>query len=176
VAASDTQITMRRVKPDEAETLLNLSKQTFFDAFEAQNNPKDFKLYCDEAFTLDKISGELANPNSQFYFGVILGYIKLNFADAQIEFKETDALEIERVYVLQQHQGKQIGKAMLNFVFEIAYREKLRYVWLGVWESNVSAIRFYERHGFVKHSSHYFMLGNDKQTDILMRRTIAQAL
>ena len=168
---------MRRVSPDEADTLLALSKQTFFDAFEAQNNPADFKLYCDAAFTLEKISSELANINSQFYFAVIqddiAGYIKLNFCDAQTEYQEKDGLEVERIYVLKQHQGKQIGEAMLNFAFDMAHREKMRYVWLGVWESNVNAIRFYERNGFVKYSSHWFMLGNDRQKDLLMRRTIA---
>jgi len=46
----------------------------------------------------------------------------------------------------------------------------LQYIWLGVWEKNTDAKRFYERHGFVEFGSHEFKMGDDVQTDILMRR------
>jgi len=169
-------ITIRKVSLADLDVLLAISKQTFFDAFEAQNNPEDFKLYTDAAFTRDKLSQELSDPNSEFYFAVdhdiIVGYIKLNFNDAQAEFQEPDAMEVSRIYVSAAYQGKQIGKILLDHAVAIAHRQKLKYLWLGVWESNVNAIRFYERNGFAKFSTHYFMLGNDRQTDIIMKKVL----
>ena len=46
------------------------------------------------------------------------------------------------------------------------------YVWLGVWEHNKKAIGFYQKHGFVAFDQHIFKLGNDEQTDILMKIAI----
>lgn len=169
-------ITIRKVTIADLEVLLRISKQTFFDAFEAINNPDDFKAYTSVAFTKDKFSSELSNPNSEFYFAVdrdnIIGYIKLNFASAQTEFQDVEALEVERIYVSAAYQGRQIGELLLNHAVDIAHREKVKYVWLGVFENNSHAIRFYERNGFKKFSSHYFMIGNDRQTDWLMKRKL----
>ena len=167
---------IRKVTLSDLDTLLSISKQTFFDAFEALNNPDDFKTYTDAAFTTDKLRSELLNPNSEFYFAVyqnnIAGYIKLNFAAAQTEFQDADALEVERIYVSAAYQGKQIGQLLLEHAVDKARNANLKYIWLGVFENNTNAIRFYERHGFKKFSSHYFMVGTDRQTDILMKRII----
>ena len=46
------------------------------------------------------------------------------------------------------------------------------YVWLGVWEENPRAIRFYEKNGFVAFDKHIFRLGDDEQTDIMMKKKL----
>ena len=43
-----------------------------------------------------------------------------------------------------------------------------RKAWLGVWENNFRAIKFYEKYGFKKIGQHNFLLGNDLQTDYLL--------
>jgi ribosomal protein S18 acetylase RimI-like enzyme len=43
------------------------------------------------------------------------------------------------------------------------------HVWLGVWEKNPKAIRFYKKNGFVEFDKHIFKLGTDEQTDIMMK-------
>lgn len=166
--------TFKPVTTNNLDELLELSKTTFRDAFEHLNNPDDFKNYFTSAFTIEKLRAELKNPDSAFYFAQVdgknAGYIKLNYASAQTEFKDNDAVEVERIYVLASHQGKQIGKQLIAFAIERAMTQKLRYIWLGVWEHNLNAIRFYEREGFAQFSSHQFVLGKDVQTDILMRK------
>ncbi len=170
-------ITIRKTTLADVDALLHISKTTFFDAFETLNNPEDFKLYTEAAFTKELLALELNDPNSEFYFAVdkdvVIGYIKLNFNEAQAEFQEADGVEIARIYVSQQHQGKQVGLTFINFVVDLARQRKLKYIWLGAWERNPNALRFYKRHGFVEFGSHYFMVGNDRQTDILLKRTIA---
>ncbi len=116
---------------------------------------------------------ELTNPDSEFYFAMneddIAGYLKLNFNNAQTEFQDKNALEIERIYVSGEHHGKHIGRQMLDFAVDIAAKQ-FDYVWLGVWEHNHKAIGFYEHHGFEIFSSHEFLLGDDRQTDLLMKK------
>ena len=100
---------------------------------------------------------------------VLVGYFKLNTKEAQTESLGSTSVEIERIYVLEEYQGKQIGKHMLFKIIEMAKEKQMRFIWLGVWQMNTSAIRFYERHSFVKFDTHPYYIGNDKQTDWLMR-------
>jgi ribosomal protein S18 acetylase RimI-like enzyme len=169
-------VTFRLVCPSETQELLALSRKTFYDAFQHVNNPDDFEAYTATAFTYDKMLNEVSNPHSAFYFAVAgdekVGYIKLNYSSAQTEFQDPEAVEVERIYVLASHQGKKIGNQLLAFAINKAIEDKLKYIWLGVWEHNSNAIRFYEREGFTAFSKHSFVLGNDVQTDILMKKML----
>jgi diamine N-acetyltransferase len=171
-----TPIAIQLVRPSDSEELLVLSRKTFYDAFEHVNNPDDFKAYTAVAFRPENILSQINNPNSAFYFALIddekVGYIKINYSSAQTEFKDEHAVEVERIYVLASQQGKQIGKQMIDFAITKAIADKLNYIWLGVWEHNHSAIRFYEREGFKQFSTHEFWAGNDKQIDLLMKKEL----
>ncbi|MFI5159120.1 MAG: GNAT family N-acetyltransferase [Sphingobacteriales bacterium] len=169
-------IQIQKVTPDEAAQLLAFSKKTFHHFFAPINNPVSIEAYSAKAFTLQKIKSELANPDSEFYFAMsdddIAGYIKLNFGEAQTEFKDNNTAEIERIYVAEEHHGKHIGRQLLNFAAAKAESRHLHSIWLGVWEYNTKAIGFYEHHGFKIFSSHEFWLGDERQTDLLMRKTL----
>ncbi len=129
--------------------------------------------YLNDHLTEESLSAEINNPESEFYFAVIKGepiaYLKINTGTAQTELKEESGLEIERIYVLQAHQGKKIGDLLINESINIAKQRKKNYVWLGVWEENFRAISFYQRNGFVVFDKHQFKLGNDIQMDIMMK-------
>ncbi len=172
----DFKIDIVKVKAQDAAKLLQISKQTFFDAFAHQNSPEDMAAFAAQAYTLSRITQELSNPNSVFYFvlvdGEIAGYLKLNQGVAKTEFKDERSLEVERIYILNDFQGEQLGKYLLDFALNFAKDKGFGLIWLGVWEHNQGAIRFYERNGFTVFSSHKFMLGSDEQTDLLMRKSI----
>ena len=169
-------ISFRRIEPGEVKILQDISLSTFIDAFAHQNNPEDFKLYLSKAFSLEKLSSELADANSLFYFitseNEKAGYLKLNVDAAQTEQLLTDSMEIERIYVINRYQGKGIGKVALDFVTQLARELGKKWIWLGVWEKNIDARRFYESHGFTSFSSHIYMVGNDAQTDLLMKKNL----
>ncbi|HWZ14406.1 MAG TPA: GNAT family N-acetyltransferase [Mucilaginibacter sp.] len=169
-------VTLRKVELAEAGLLLDFSKKTFYDFFAHLNDLSNIDAYSATAFTLDKIKSELSDPNSGFYFamldGQVAGYLKLNFADAQTEFRDEKALEVERIYVSGEHHGKHIGRQLLNFAVDTAINKQFEYVWLGVWEHNQKAIGFYQHHGFEVFSSHEFLLGDDRQIDLLMRKML----
>lgn len=169
-------VTIRLVRPSEVEELLTLSRKTFYDAFEHLNNKDNFEAYTSVAFTSQKLSAELQNPFSQFYFAIIndekVGYIKLNYSSAQTELQDDNAVEVERIYVLASQQGKKIGSQLLDFAIDKARTENKHYIWLGVWEHNQAAQRFYERNGYKAFGSHKFWVGKDEQTDVLMRKEL----
>ncbi len=158
---------------EQLDELVELSRTTFIDAFKDQNNPEDFKAYLQAAFNRDVLATELNNAHSTFYFvhfgAELAGYFKLNLAEAQTEIQDTSSIEIERIYVHRDFQGRGIGQWMIARIMEIASQKNMAYVWLGVWEKNTDAIRFYKAHGFDKFGEHPYYVGKDKQTDWLMR-------
>ena len=125
------------------------------------------------AFNRTVLLEQLRHPDVYYFFikrdELTLGYIKLNESEAQNESFEQKSIELERFYILSEFQGQNIGQNVLKKVIEIAQNKGLAFLWLGVWEKNLKAIRFYERHGFVKFGSHPYFLGNDEQTDYLMK-------
>jgi ribosomal protein S18 acetylase RimI-like enzyme len=131
------------------------------------------KTYLEESFSMIKLKAELEDNNSEFYFAElnnnIIGYLKLNWGESQTEIQDENTLEIERIYVLKDVYGKNIGQLLFQKAMDIAVQKKVNYVWLGVWEENLRAINFYKKNGFSEFNKHIFRLGNDEQTDIMMK-------
>ncbi|MBD0724150.1 GNAT family N-acetyltransferase [Flavobacterium sp. L1I52] len=153
--------------------LQRIGRQTFKETFADSNSEENMKSYLEEDFSLEKLIKEVNNEYSEFYFAKIdnevIGYLKVNFGESQTELKDNKALEIERIYVLKEFHGKNVGQLLYNKAIEVAEQKGSEYVWLGVWEQNPRAIRFYEKNGFVAFDKHIFKLGNDEQTDIMMK-------
>jgi ribosomal protein S18 acetylase RimI-like enzyme len=131
------------------------------------------EAYLTSSFSVEKLTQELNNPNTEFYFAKnednIVGYLKVNIGEAQTEHINLDAFEIERIYVDKAYLGKKVGQLLFNKAIELAKSKNVAYVWLGVWEENHRALAFYKKNGFIPFDKHVFMLGNDAQTDIMMK-------
>lgn len=166
-------ISLREVNLNDIAQLQGISIQTFSETFAASNTEEDMANYLKESLSIEKLSEELNNPNAQFFFAVsddqVIGYLKLNYGESQTELKDNKGMEIERIYVLQAFLGKNVGQMLYDKAIQIAGQKQLDYVWLGVWEENHRAIKFYKKNGFVEFDKHIFMLGNDVQTDIMMK-------
>ena len=85
---------------------------------------------------------------------------------------EANTIEIERIYASKAYLGKHVGKTLMEACLKLAKQGGHNVVWLGVWEHNPRAIAFYEKWGFEKFGSHSFLLGNDLQTDLLMKKNL----
>lgn len=167
---------IKRVELSEIQQLQKIGRETFYETFSGDNSEENIKEYLNEKFSIEKLTIELSNPDSEFYFAYIndkiLGYLKVNFAEAQTELKDKNSLEIERIYVLKEFHGLKIGQFLYHKALQIAKDTSLNYIWLGVWEENLRALNFYKKNGFVEFDKHIFKLGDEEQTDLLMRLTL----
>jgi ribosomal protein S18 acetylase RimI-like enzyme len=164
---------IRRATVKDIFQLQAIGRQTFSETFAAWNTEQNMTKYLEEGFAVEKLTGELQDKNSEFYLALledkVIGYLKLNFAQSQTEIKDDKALEIERIYVLKEFHGKKVGQLLYEKAIQIAKQSGCDYVWLGVWEENPRAIHFYRKNGFVEFDKHIFRLGDDEQTDIMMK-------
>ena len=166
-------ILLKRVYPEDLAQLQQIGRQTFLETFAASNSEENMTTYLAEGFSTEKLSTELHDAHSEFYFAIlenkVIGYLKVNFGPSQTDVKDDKSLEIERIYVLKEFLGKKVGQMLFDKAIQIAKQQDADYVWLGVWEHNPRAIQFYKKNGFVEFDRHIFLLGNDAQTDIMMK-------
>lgn len=162
---------------NDIKLLQDIGRKTFFETFSESNTEENMAKYLEDGFSIEKLIEELNNEHSEFYFAIlddnVIGYLKLNFGNSQTELQDNSSLEIERIYVLQEYHGKKIGQVLYEKAMQVAEEKNVAYVWLGVWEENPRAIRFYQKNGFVEFDKHIFVLGHDDQTDVMMRKDLS---
>ena len=172
------EIKIREATINDAKALTDLAYTTFWDAFahHPKNAPDDLNHYMRQAFSLEQISAELEDDKSIFLIAEIegepAGYAKIIVGSIEEGVTAERPIELNRLYSHQQFLGKGIGQALMDACFERAKADGHDVMWLGVWEFNPRAQRFYEKNGFRVVGSHVFQLGEDSQTDLLMQREI----
>ena len=170
-------IEMKRLTGEDVLLLQQIGRKTFAETFSSSNSKENMEKYLEEGFSLSKLQVEINDPNAEFYFAMLdnsaIGYLKLNIGESQTEIKNANALEIERIYVLREFHGQNIGQQLFEKALERAHAQKVDFIWLGVWEENRRAIQFYVKNGFVAFDKHIFTLGNEQQTDIMMKRSMS---
>ena len=169
-------ITLRTCTPDDFEMLRALSIKTFYETFAPMNEPEDMEEYLKTSFAEDRLRAEMGDGNSEFFFLYaderLAGYLKLNEAPSQTDINDADSLEIERIYVSREFQGAGLGRYLMKHAIDTAVERGKKYVWLGVWEKNEKALRFYRKNGFYRIGTHSFFMGADEQTDYIMRKDL----
>ena len=172
------EIQIRPATIDDAKALTDLAYTTFWDAFahHPKNAPADLNHYMRQAFNFEQISAELEDERSIFLIAEIdgepAGYAKIIVGAIEEGITATRPIELNRLYSHQQFLGKGIGQALMDACFERARTDGHDVMWLGVWEFNPRAQRFYEKNGFRVVGSHVFQLGEDPQTDLLMQKEL----
>ena len=159
----------------DIEQIKYICEKTFSETFMENNSKEDMENYLSEHFSYEQLESEIKNQDSKFFVvrnnEEVVAYMKINFDKAQTEKGHNNTLEVQRIYILKEYKGKGIGKLLMQRAIQIAKENNLNYIWLGVWEHNLSAIKFYEKQGFKKFSTHIFKLGDDEQIDYLMKLT-----
>ena len=165
------EVIIRRATLNDATALSAIGKQTFFDTFNGTCTEEDMLQFLQEYFNLDQVKKELANENDFFFFAEVddepAGYVRMMEDYSNFDLmKKWKALELKRIYVDKNFHGKGIAQQLIHFVESFARKNKYEVVWLGVWEHNLRAKRFYEKSGFTDSGfTHDFPIGNTPQTD-----------
>lgn len=160
---------------DDALIIAEMSQRTFYDTFAKDNTKEDMDIFLNKQFSKDALVAEVENGDGIFLLAydedVPCGYVRMRYAKPDRHLTE-NAIEIARIYTEKNVIGKGVGAALMQKCIEIATNQQKEMIWLGVWEKNERAIAFYQKWGFEKFSEHPFLLGNDLQTDWLMKRML----
>ena len=164
-------IEIRRINVDDVAALSALAKKTFYDTFTGTCTEEDMQGFLQKYYNENVLAKELENDlNFVFFIAVdnaVVGYLHFKEAyDSFEEVKKYKALELKRLYILKTHHGKGIAQILMDYYLNFAVENNFELVWLGVWEHNIRAQKFYEKYGFVNAGfTHDFPIGNTPQTD-----------
>lgn len=169
---------IRQANVQDTELLSELAYATFWDAFHEhpKNTPDDLAAYMAKAFSREQIESELADENNFFLLAEIdgepAGYARLIVGSFEEGISAERPLELNRLYSHQKFLGMGVGQALIDECFARGRDLGCDVMWLGVWEYNPRAQRFYEKNGFRFFGSHVFLLGSDPQIDLLMQKEL----
>ena len=166
-----------RCNESHLEEYQYVARQSFIDAFEKVSEPESFKSYISTAFLPDILRGELMDDKIAIYFlqndeNETVGYVKLRWDRSEEFFPNESALELQRIYLLEQFWSKGYGKIILDFSEKYAFEHNFTWIWLVVWSENHGAIRFYEREGWEKFAQKDFQFGNEIHVDPVFKKRI----
>jgi ribosomal protein S18 acetylase RimI-like enzyme len=169
-------VQIRQANPGDTEIIVSLSRTTFRETYGSQNTPENMEIHLDEHFNPAKIHQELSDPVFRFYLAFLggkpVGFMKLRSDRLPRGIRLPRAMEIQRIYVLQEYQGASIGSELMKAAKDIALEEGFPVLWLQVWQKNDKAIHFYQKSGFVIYETATFVLGREIQQDYLMRHDL----
>ncbi len=172
---------IRRATIDDSSLISELSKETFFDTFNGTCTDDDMKVFIEDDFNERQVQSELQDPND-FYFiafvdDIAAGYIRMKEDQSDVEvIKSKNGIELKRIYVLKEYHSKKIGASLMKFALDFAANKGYELLWLGVWEHNERAIRFYKKFGFEDTGfQHPFPIGSTPQTDNWMIKLIEKS-
>jgi ribosomal protein S18 acetylase RimI-like enzyme len=172
--------TIRPAGEADAELLAHVGAQLFQATFAVDNDPMDMFMYLSDAFTPERQRAELADPDRICLLAeegaAVAGYALLRRGVAHVHVTGARPIEIQRFYVDRAWHGRGVAARLMAACLNVARTQGAETVWLGVWERNPRAIRFYEKHGFTDVGSQEFRLGTDLQTDRVMTRPVGGQL
>lgn len=150
--ASDLSIRLAAI--DDLKLLAALGMTTCFEAYFELDPSKDLADYCLRSFNEQQLKTEFENAGSTFLIaelnGRAVGYAKLREGKKIECMAGKNAIEVQRIYVLERVKGRRIGESLMNRCFEIGKEKGYESLWLGVWDKNVAAQKFYEKIGMTK--------------------------
>lgn len=169
-------MTIRPLTTADIPALRALAIRIYSETFGHLNSPENLAAFIESDYSVARFEEEFRQPGSLYYFaeedGNVLGYLRLRDSHEVDHLLGPNTIELHRIYVDGQYHGMNVGNALMEFAINIAKEKKVDWLWLGVWEKNPRAQRFYERWGFEKFSEHIFQMGDDAQTDWLLRKKI----
>ena len=163
-------------EPSNAFSLAKLAEKTFRDAFAQLNKKEDFERYVAQSFTENQIRSELLDSAATFFIARLkdkwVGYAKLYQSPPPDCIKQLPAIELGRLYSMQQYLGCGIGPALVEACIKYAHSKAFKSIWLGSWKENDRANAFYSKMQFEILGNKTFALGSAIQQDYIFARSI----
>lgn len=167
---------IRKATLNDLESLIKLCTTTFIQTYAIHNTAENLNDYLEKNFNPTQLSKEIQSDTEGYFLlfdqDLPIAYVKLNYNCCPPNMPGEQMIEIQRIYVSGEYQKKGLGKELLKIAESEAMQSGAPYIWLGVWENNHQAIRFYTENGFSIMGTHDFWLGNDRQTDFIMSKKV----
>lgn len=161
---------------NDIPVLRDLAIRIYRDTFSDSNTPENMKLFLEKDYSVAAFQKEFEEKESFYFFAldgdVAAGYLRLRKSDEAEKYLGSNTIELHRLYIDKPYQGKKVGMLLMQHALNMATALKVEWIWLGVWEKNIRAQLFYKQWGFERFGEHVFQMGDEAQTDWLLKKKI----
>lgn len=171
-------IIVEEAKAEDVAAITQIGRETFAASFAYSMPETDMNAYLAKSYVVDAIRAEFENTKTNTFLvarsatdGTVAGFLQIQRGTVEPCLPpDLNLLEVHRVYVSMQCHGLGIGGKLLERAIEIAKAMPgCDGAWLGVWDENVRAQRFYASYGFTeKVGKHSFTMGECVQSDWIL--------
>ncbi len=169
-------IRIRKAKIEEIPAVRELAIEVYTDTFADQNTPANLQAFYDDSYNLEKFKGEFFEEGSTLYLALddlkIIGFLRLRLSSEAEKQLGSNAVELHRLYIHRDYHGTSASRLLMEEAMAFSVARKFEWMWLGVWEKNFRAQKFYAKWGFERFGEHIFQMGDDPQTDWLLKKKI----
>jgi len=161
---------IRRATIDDAAALSAFAARVFIETFGDENNPDDLTEHVESTYNIDRQSAELRDEDTATWLieredATLIAYLQMCRKRVPPCVTGRNPVEIYRFYVDHSAHGTGLAHTLMSTAFAQARAWDGDVVWLGVWEHNPRAMKFYRKFGFADVGSVDFYVGPDRQTD-----------
>jgi len=161
-----------------AASIASIGKKSFRNAFEHLFKCKEELFeYLEYTYNPLKLARSIRKENNIYLIALSeagpVGFAKIKKHSLNDQIESGAQMELQKIYVLPEHQGTGIGKALLNEIKIVARELDPDYIWLDTHISNANAVRLYERNGFKKMGNYFFTIGTQTFEYYLMGLPVA---
>ena len=167
---------VRRATASDADRLMELARQAFYEAFSDVTAPNDMTAYLNSTFKKVEIEEQIKDARSLYFIAEIdsfpAGYIYSYPTTPPDCVKTEDAIQLVRLYLRKQYYGRFVGDVLMQTTLDQSRSRGYQFIWLSSWELNHRANAFYKRWQFKIVGSQKFTVGSDIQNDFILSRKI----
>lgn len=169
----EREVSIRKAEANDLRLLSALATVSFYEAYFEQDDPHGLSDYLYENFAPRVLASELASEDSFFFIalwrGHAVGYAKLRDGDPHGSVTKRNAVELQRIYLVERVWGMGIGEVLLRYCLNEAKAMGGEALWLGVWEENQRGLSFYAKHGFERVGTLTFPYGDSVGINAVMQ-------
>lgn len=140
---------VRDATVEDINILAALGTTTCYEAYFELDPSIELANYCARIYSPENVRSEFDDPNSSYFIAEIndraVGFAKLRENNRVDCLGDAHAIELQRIYVLERVKGQNVGQALMERCLASARGKGYDMLWLGVWEKNLRAQRFYEK-------------------------------
>jgi ribosomal protein S18 acetylase RimI-like enzyme len=166
------EVALHRASPADLGAYSDISRNTFADTYRASHPAEALARHVASRMNDDALREELADPARHALAltraGAWLGYALVRHGNRSAVVHGTHPLEIERFYVTRDWQGRGLADSLMNAVLAAARTGGATVAWLGVWEQNSRAVRFYTKCGFAVVGRATYVFDGQAENDLVM--------
>ena len=169
VTALARPMALRHATRADADALAAFAAQAFWDTYRDIDDPVELADHIAQHLQPAAFAASIADPRSTTLLAEIdaqlAGYTQIRVGTAPSCVSGPAPVELARLYLGQSFIGQGHGAALMRAAQAEALRRGGRTLWLGVYDRNTRAVRFYERFGFTRVGGQEFLFGGRVYVD-----------